>query len=68
MSTEEEAKLKSMIKTAHNSGRKIRFWASPDNEGVWQKLLDEGVDWINVDDLEGFNVFYRLYIKERNAK
>ena len=68
MPTEEEAQLRSMINDAHVAGRKIRFWATPDNSEVWKKLLDEGVDWINVDDLKGFNVFYRQYIKERNAK
>jgi hypothetical protein len=63
MPAEEETQLRDMINKAHDAGRKIRFWASPDNSEVWKKLLDEGVDWINVDDLEGFNSFYRSWKK-----
>lgn len=59
MPASEEEKLRQMIKTAHDNGRKIRFWASPDEIAVWKKLLDEGADWINVDDLKGFSQFYR---------
>ena len=56
-------KLRELITKAHDSGRKVRFWGSPNRIEVWKKLLDEGVDWVNVDDLKGFNEFYR----ERNS-
>lgn len=62
MPPEEEQKLKELVNKAHESGRKIRFWGCPNKEAVWQKLLVEGCDWINVDDLKGFNVFYRDYV------
>ena len=55
----EEQELRKLIKKAHQAGRKIRFWGSPNKPEVWEKLLDEGADWINVDDLKGFNEFYR---------
>ena len=62
MPTAEEQELKRMISIAHLAGRKIRFWGSPNKVEVWEKLLDEGADWINVDDLKGFNEFYRKRI------
>ncbi len=54
----EEQELKRLISKAHQAGRKVRFWACPNTIEVWEKLLDEGADWINVDDLKGFNEFY----------
>ena len=65
MPKEEEKKLRSLIKEAHDAGRKVRFWGCPNRQEVWQKLLDEGADWINVDDLEGFNKFYQEYTSQR---
>jgi len=58
MPKEEEEKLKELIEKAHASGRKVRFWGCPNRIEVWKKLLDEGADWINVDDLKGFHEFY----------
>ena len=54
----EEQKLKELIQKGHDAGRKVRFWRCPNKTEVWEKLLDEGADWINVDDLKGFNEFY----------
>jgi hypothetical protein len=56
-------KMRELINLAHSRNRKIRFWGCPNRVEVWEKLMDEGVDWINVDDLQGFNAFYR----KRNA-
>ncbi len=53
--------LKNIVEKAHKDGRKIRFWAMPDNAAVWQKLLDAGVDWMNVDDLKRYRKFYEGY-------
>ena len=61
MPTEEEQKLQELIKKGHDSGRKVRFWGCPNKVEVWEKLLIEGADWINVDDLKGFNEFYRTW-------
>ena len=61
----EEEKLKVLIAKAHNAGRKVRFWGCPNSAVVWKKLLDEGADWINVDDLQGYNEFYRIYMENR---
>ena len=57
----EQQKLAKMVAKAHLHQRKIRFWATPDSPAVWKALLDAGVDWINVDDLENFRKFYLQY-------
>jgi len=54
---EELEKMRAMISKIHASGKKFRFWAHPETEEFWKLLQREGVDWINVDDLEGYNQF-----------
>lgn len=53
--------LRKIIAQAHADNRKVRFWAMPNKEAVWKLLLDEGVDWMNVDKLERFRSFYENY-------
>lgn len=57
----ERARLRDLTAQARREGRRLRFWASPHREAVWTALLDEGVGWINVDDLERFRRFYLDY-------
>ncbi|MCK5279161.1 MAG: phosphatidylinositol-specific phospholipase C/glycerophosphodiester phosphodiesterase family protein [Cyclobacteriaceae bacterium] len=64
MPESEEQELRKLIKKAHQAGRKVRFWGCPDKPEVWEKLMEEGADWINVDDLKGFNEYYRSWIKK----
>lgn len=64
MPESEYQELKRLIEKAHLAGRKVRFWGCPNKPKVWEKLLDEGADWINVDDLKGFNEFYRLWVNK----
>jgi alkaline phosphatase len=59
----QKEKLDELVKIAHDHGRQIRFYALPQEENVWRTLLDAGVDWINVDELEKFALFYRDYIR-----
>ncbi|GKT64002.1 altered inheritance of mitochondria protein 6 [Colletotrichum tofieldiae] len=52
------AKLREQIHTARQSGLKTRYWDIPDwpigyRDYIWQVLVEEGVDLLNVDDLEG---------------
>lgn len=49
----EKAKLNSLVSKAHATGRRIRFWATPDTKDVWTVLQEAGVDLINTDDLDG---------------
>jgi hypothetical protein len=50
-------KLRSIIEKVHAKGRRIRFWASPDNPNAWALFQKEGVDLINTDKLEELNKF-----------
>jgi len=58
----ERRKLREIVQTAHEKGRRIRFWATPDNpsparEALWRELVSAGVDMLNTDDLEGLQQF-----------
>jgi hypothetical protein len=55
----ERQKLHDFVKKAHDSGRQIRFWASPDTVAAWRELQAAGVDMINTDDLPGLAAFLR---------
>lgn len=57
MSTEESKKLADIVNQTHAAGRKLRFWATPDEPSVWARLRDAGVDYINADDLVGLKDF-----------
>lgn len=62
MPTGEYEKLRKIVQKAHEKGRLVRFWATPDNpsparENLWRQLLLVGVDLINTDDLEGLRQF-----------
>jgi glycerophosphoryl diester phosphodiesterase len=45
----DKAKLKRIIKRAHQAGCPIRFWATPDNANAWKQLRKLGVDILNTD-------------------
>jgi len=49
LSTEDEQNLTEYINKAHSLGKKVRFWAAPDEPDVWKKLKELGVDYINTD-------------------
>ena len=58
----ERLKLSRIVRKAHEKGRRVRFWATPDNpsparEALWRELLSAGVDMLNTDDLEGLQQF-----------
>lgn len=42
-------RLSRAIEFAHIRGKKIRFWATPDNPTAWFTLSEMGVDFINTD-------------------
>lgn len=58
MPDKERQKLRAIVATAHQQGRRVRFWGSPDQPIFWKELLADGVDLINTDDLKGFQEFY----------
>jgi hypothetical protein len=60
MSTEKDvARIKALAQRIHTEGKKLRLWAIPDNEVVWEALLNAGVDLINTDHLRELNSFLK---------
>ena len=57
MPVQEKQKLRKIVEKAHRQGRRIRFWATPENTAVWNELDKAGVDLINTDDLDGLKRF-----------
>jgi hypothetical protein len=60
MPNDEEKKLCAYVAIAHKNGEKVRLWASPENNTVWQQLLKCGVDLINTDKLAQLKRFLLL--------
>jgi glycerophosphoryl diester phosphodiesterase len=44
------AKAGELIELMHEEGRKVRFWGTPDEEGIWASLISLGADYIVTDD------------------
>ena len=61
--TTEKEKLITLVNQAHQPGKKVRLWASPENIIVWKTLLDCGVDLINTDELKKLNSFLMKFKK-----
>jgi hypothetical protein len=62
MPKDELEKLQYIVRVAQQHNQKVRFWATPDQpseerERVWMMLLEQGVDLLNTDDLEGLRSF-----------
>lgn len=69
----ERDKLRSLVTTAHRSGQRVRFRATPDvagpeREAVWTELLAAGVDHLNTDDLAGLEHFLRTHDRDTGAE
>lgn len=57
MPADEKTKLLDLVKKVHAEGKKLRFWASPENEQVWRTLCEADVDLINTDRLVELRAF-----------
>jgi hypothetical protein len=57
MPPEQKQNLAAIVTKAHQHGRRVRFWATPDTPAFWREMLANGVDLLNVDDLEGAQKF-----------
>jgi hypothetical protein len=55
----ERAKLRDIVRRAHDRRCRVRFWATPEKTAVWQELLAADVDLIGSDDLVGLERFLR---------
>ena len=58
--SDEKAKLLDAVERAHKAGRRLRFWATPENENLWKVLADAGVDHINTDELARLERFLTM--------
>ena len=57
LSQSERAKLGQFVQRAHQQGRRLRMWGTPDSVTMWTELRRAGVDLINTDDLPGLEKF-----------
>ena len=56
---EEKLRIKSTVDSVHKAGKKIRFWASPDNPESWKLLMKLKVDLIGTDKIEQLATFLK---------
>lgn len=57
LSKEEKQTLCKYVQLAHQNGKIVRLWASPENTKVWKELLSCGVDLINTNKLVELKTF-----------
>jgi len=57
MPVAERKRLLYYVQQAHQQGRKVRLWASPENKAVWNELLNCDVDLINTDEITALHDF-----------
>lgn len=55
----ERARIQAVIQQVHRQGKKIRFWATPDNINAWKTLMNMGVDYINTDQIAALGHFLK---------
>lgn len=58
LSRAQKDKIRQQIQGAHKQGLKVRYWDTPAwprglRNYIWKTLVEEGVDYLNVDDLIG---------------
>lgn len=56
---EDRERLASLVRTCHAEGKRLRFWATPEDAALWRVLRDAGVDYINTDRLAALQRFLR---------
>ncbi len=49
---EDQELIQRIIDSVHLSGKKIRFWAAPDNESSWKAQMKLGVDLVGTDKIK----------------
>ncbi|MEX2142820.1 MAG: phosphatidylinositol-specific phospholipase C/glycerophosphodiester phosphodiesterase family protein [Pirellulales bacterium] len=53
----ERDRLHSIVEQAHDRGRIVRFWGTPESTALWRELRDADVDLINTDKLPELREF-----------
>ena len=59
MSEQDKKKMTEIITKAHDAGRRVRFWATPEVPALWKVLSEAGADAINTDQLANLEDFLR---------
>ncbi|MEQ9442274.1 MAG: phosphatidylinositol-specific phospholipase C/glycerophosphodiester phosphodiesterase family protein [Cyclobacteriaceae bacterium] len=57
ISRKQRRTLERLTQQAHQEGKKVRLWATPENPLVWKTLLEGGVDFLNTDQLADLQQF-----------
>ncbi|MCY4426035.1 MAG: phosphatidylinositol-specific phospholipase C/glycerophosphodiester phosphodiesterase family protein [Halieaceae bacterium] len=57
LTSNQRRNVRSIVQQVHNSGRRVRFWATPDTPAMWKELLEANVDHINTDKLVDLSNF-----------
>ena len=60
MKAEDQQKLREAIDAAHARGKKIRFWAFPDNPHAWRTAVELGIDFVNTDHPADVAEYFQL--------
>ena len=60
MKEEERKTLEGIIADVHAKGKKIRFWAFPDNPNAWRTAAEMGIDYINTDHPADVAEYFQL--------
>jgi alkaline phosphatase len=60
----EKAKVQALINSVHGLGKKIRFWATPDQINAWNVLFSMDVDFVGTD----YVYLLREYIKKQQSR
>lgn len=50
--------LQKVSQRIHQQGKTLRLWGSPEQEKIWELLLNNGVDFINSDELTKLSSFF----------
>ncbi|MBA2404693.1 MAG: hypothetical protein H0V66_07970, partial [Bdellovibrionales bacterium] len=59
MPAAEKEKLKQLVVKIHQGGHKLRFFASPANEGYWKLMKEMNVDLVDTDDIPLLEKFWK---------
>jgi hypothetical protein len=58
LSPTERDRLRAFVARAHDQGRKVRFWATPEKPALWAELRAANVDFVNTDRLADLQQFF----------
>jgi hypothetical protein len=54
---DQRERLQAIVRRVHAAGRRVRFWATPENPTVWKELWQADIDLINTDQLAALREF-----------